>query len=212
MDLANRGYHARLPARDPAPSPPPTRGGGMDRAGPAMDTAADSFWSFSLALYGKPGVAAALIGLQDRLNLDVNMLLYCCWVGCEGRSVSAADLAAVEVVAEPWQAEVVRPLRALRRRLKGGFGELPADRVETYRRGLNDLEIEGERIAQEAMAAVPRGRTDTAPVEKQVAGNLRAYLQLRKVAVGANEGAALRAVLQACCPDADAGAVNAAFV
>ena len=49
---------------------------------------------------------------------------------------------------------MVRPLRALRRRLKGGFGGLPADRVEAYRKRLNELEIDGERIAQEAMSAL----------------------------------------------------------
>jgi uncharacterized protein (TIGR02444 family) len=172
---------------------------------------ADSFWSFSLALYGRPGVAPALIGLQDRVGLDVNMLLYCCWVGSEGRSLSAADLAAVEAVVEPWQAEVVRPLRALRRRLKGGFGELPASRVEAYRKRLNELEIDGERIAQEAMAAVARERAETIAIGAQVVANLQAYLELRKVAVGANDAAGLRVVLQACCPDADPAAINAAF-
>jgi uncharacterized protein (TIGR02444 family) len=176
-----------------------------------MLLAADSFWSFGLALYGRPGVAPALIGLQDRLGLDVNILLYCCWVGSGGRSLGAADVAAVEAAIEPWQAEVVRPLRALRRRLKGGFGELPGDRVEAYRKRLNELEIDGERFAQEAMAAVPRGCAETIPAEARIAGNLRAYLQLRKVEAGAGDAADLRVVLQACCPDAEPHAVNAAF-
>jgi uncharacterized protein (TIGR02444 family) len=176
-----------------------------------MSTAADSFWAFSLALYGRPGVATALIGLQDRLGLDINMLLYCCCVGADGRSLSAVDLAAVEAAVEPWQVEVVRPLRALRRRLKGGFGELPTDRVEAYRKRLNELEVEGERIAQEAMAVVPRGRADARPVVQQVADNLRAYLRLRNVAVGADDTADLRAVLRACFPDTEAAAITAAF-
>ena len=117
-----------------------------------MTNPADStFWSFTLGLYGKPGVAPALIGLQDRLGLDVNMLLYCCWAGADGRVLSRDDLKAVEAVAEPWQSEVVRPLRALRRRLKGGFGAMPTDRVQAYRKRVNELEIEGEHIAQNAM-------------------------------------------------------------
>src|SRR5215813_68363 len=116
-----------------------------------------SFWTFTLALYGKPGVAPALIGLQDRLGLDVNMLLYCSWAGANLRLLSRDDLKAVEAVAEPWQSEVVRPLRALRRRLKGGFAPMPADRVESYRKRVNELEIEGEHIVQNAMGAQPRG-------------------------------------------------------
>jgi uncharacterized protein (TIGR02444 family) len=176
-----------------------------------MSATVESFWNFSLALYGRPGVAPALIALQDRLGLDVNILLYCCWAGSEGRSLTVADLAAIEAVVEPWQAEVVRPLRSLRRRLKGGFGALPADRVEAYRKRLNELEIEGERIAQEAMAAAPRGRSGPAPVVGWVAGNLQAYLELRRVAIGTSDDADLRAVVQACCPDADPEAINAAF-
>ncbi len=177
----------------------------------AMSAAAESFWNFSLALYGKPGVASALIGLQDRLGLDVNMLLYCCWVGSAGHSLTVAELAAVEAAVEPWQAEVVRPLRSLRRRLKGGIGALPADRVEAYRKRLNELEIEGERIAQEAMAAVQRGRSDPASIAGRVVGNLRAYLELRKVAIGVRDDADLRAVVRACCPDAESETISAAF-
>jgi uncharacterized protein (TIGR02444 family) len=169
-----------------------------------MPPAADSFWTFSLALYGRPGVAPALIGLQDRLGLDVNMLLYCCWAGAAGRALTAADLAEVEAVAEPWQAEVVRPLRSIRRRLRGGFGQLPPDRVETCKARLGELEIEAERIAQEAMAGVPqRQRGDPAATAAHGAGNLSRYLQLRGVAVTASDDADLRSVLQACCPDAD---------
>jgi uncharacterized protein (TIGR02444 family) len=166
---------------------------------------ADSFWNFSLALYAKPGVAPALIGLQDRLELDVNMLLYCCWAGAEGRSLAPADLAAVEAVAEPWQAEVVRPLRSVRRRLKGGFGQLPPERVEAWRARLNELEIEAERIAQEAMAAALRREQGdpAAAAAAHVAGNLRTYLQLRGVAAGASDDADLRSVVRACCPDLD---------
>jgi uncharacterized protein (TIGR02444 family) len=157
-------------------------------------------------------VAPALIGLQDRLGLDVNMLLYCCWIGTDGRSLTPADLAGVEAVVEPWQAEVVRPLRSLRRRLKGGFGELPRDRVESYRQRLSELEVEAERIAQETMAAILKGdRLNTTPVAGCVAGNLRAYLQLRNVTVGASEDADLCAVVRACCPDAESETINGAF-
>src|SRR5262249_34357128 len=120
---------------------------------------ADRFWAFSLALYGKPGVAPALLGLQGRLGVDVNLLLFCCWAGAEGRALSPADVAGVEAVTQPWQVEVIRPLRAVRRRLKSGFAAPPAESVETFRRRLGDLEIEGERMAQAAMAPLLPLRT-----------------------------------------------------
>ena len=175
-------------------------------------TADGSFWTFTLALYGKPGVAPALIGLQDRLGLDVNMLLFCCWAGADGRLLSREDLKAVEAVAEPWQGEVVRPLRALRRRLKGGFGAMPADRVEAYRKRVNELEIEGEHIAQNAMAQQPHGERQSAgSAAARIAANLKAFLKLRHAPVDAAELADLTTILRACCPDADADEISASF-
>jgi uncharacterized protein (TIGR02444 family) len=175
-------------------------------------TADGRVWSFTLALYGKPGVAPALIGLQDRLGLDVNMLLYCCWTGANGRLLSRDDVKAVEAVAEPWQSEIVRPLRALRRRLKGGFGAMPAERVEAYRKRVNELEIEGEHIAQNAMAQPPRGeRRPGVGAVAAVAANLAAYLKLRHAPVDDAERADLIAILRACCPDATAQEITAFF-
>jgi uncharacterized protein (TIGR02444 family) len=178
-----------------------------------MTAATDStFWSFTLGLYGKPDVAPALIGLQDRLGLDVNMLLYCCWAGADGRLLSRDDLKTVEAVAEPWQSEVVRPLRALRRRLKGGFGAMPADRVQAYRKRVNELEIEGEHIAQNAMGQQARGeRQAGAGAAAAVTANLKAYLKLRHAPVDAPERADLITILRACCADATADEISASF-
>ncbi|HEX6103216.1 MAG TPA: TIGR02444 family protein, partial [Alphaproteobacteria bacterium] len=39
------------------------------------------FWSFSVALYGRPGVAPACLALQDRFGCDVNLLLFAIWAG-----------------------------------------------------------------------------------------------------------------------------------
>jgi uncharacterized protein (TIGR02444 family) len=178
-----------------------------------MTPAADgTFWSFTLGLYGKPGVAPALIGLQDRLGLDVNMLLYCCWAGADGRLLSRDDLKAVEAVAEPWQSEVVRPLRALRRRLKGGFDAMPAERVQSYRKRINELEIEGEHIAQTAMAEPPRGqRAAGVSAAAAVAANLKGYLKLRHAPADAPEQTDLATIICACCAGTTADEVKTSF-
>jgi hypothetical protein len=107
----------------------------------------------------------------------------------------------VEQVAEPWQAEIVRPLRAARRRLKGGFAGLSAAAVEAYRKRVNELEIAGEQLAQDAMAGLLPATT-LPPSAALVAGNLKAYLRVRRVVVGPAEEDELAAVLQGCFPDA----------
>lgn len=132
-----------------------------------------NFWNFSLQLYGKPGVGQACIALQDGLGLDVNLLLFCCWHGRENRALSEQDIRRAMAAAESWQREVVQPLRAVRRRLKAGVAPVPTLESEALRRKVNDLELEGERIAQatlEALPAPPAGR------RRAVQANLALYL------------------------------------
>ncbi|AWK88014.1 TIGR02444 family protein [Azospirillum thermophilum] len=119
------------------------------------------FWDFSLAVYGRPGVPAACLSLQDRRGVDVNVLLFAAWAGmaCSVR-LTADALAAVDAGGRTWREEVVRPLRAVRRRLKEEDDAL-------YRR-LKAAELEAERIQQDRMFAAcglrpaPGGTRETA--------------------------------------------------
>jgi uncharacterized protein (TIGR02444 family) len=135
-----------------------------------------NFWSFSLQVYGKPGVAEACIALQDGLGLDVNLLLYCCWHGRAHRKLDEAALRHAMAAVEGWQREVVQPLRAVRRRLKSGVPPITARECLALRRKVTDLEIEGERIAQTALEALP---APPAARRSAVAANLELYLRLR---------------------------------
>src|SRR5216683_2473203 len=47
----------------------------MRHPGGEDDAAGEAFWRFSLALYARPGVADALITIQDRAARDVNLIL-----------------------------------------------------------------------------------------------------------------------------------------
>jgi uncharacterized protein (TIGR02444 family) len=71
-------------------------------------------WRFSCAFYAQPGVSEALIALQDRAGLDVNLILFALWQGaCGRRRLSHAELIAAERSAGPIRAAIVLPLRAL---------------------------------------------------------------------------------------------------
>ena len=52
---------------------------------------ASEFWDFTIAHYGREGLSPAVIALQDRLGVDVNMLLLCCWAGSTGRCVTVHE-------------------------------------------------------------------------------------------------------------------------
>jgi|SRR5579871_6031026 len=133
------------------------------------------FWNFSLGLYGRHGVAQACIALQDGLGLDVNLLLFCCWHGQANRRLTEENLRRAMATAETWQREVVQPLRAVRRRLKAGVVPIAPAESEALRRKVNDLELEGERIAQAALEGLPAPVPGRRPA---VAENLALYVKL----------------------------------
>lgn len=162
--------------------------------------AAERFWRFSLAVYGRPGVAPACVALQDRWGLDVNLLLWCCWHGAEGRALAAEEIAAAAEAARRWQAEVVQKLRALRRRLKSGIADVPMPRAEILRSGITEVELEAERIAQATLAGIPAGSALGAPPAALARANLEGYFMLRNVRLEAADRADLEVVLREAVP------------
>ncbi|CAO3375665.1 TIGR02444 family protein [Azospirillum argentinense] len=104
-------------------------------------------WDFALAVYGRPGVPAACLDLQDRLGQDVNVLLFAAWAGMAcNADLPAEELARIDAAVAPWRDEVVRPLRSVRRRAKGEDDAL-------YKR-LKAAELEAERAQQDRLFAL----------------------------------------------------------
>ena len=65
------------------------------------------FWDYSLAVYGKDGVPAACLALQERHPIDVNVILFCSWVGHSGHGVmSEVELARTLDAVSEWRPPV----------------------------------------------------------------------------------------------------------
>ncbi|WP_051560037.1 TIGR02444 family protein [Marinobacterium jannaschii] len=69
----------------------------------------NALWDYALDLYARPGVTAACLSLQQQ-GLSINRLLFCCWLGEQGRLLQGACGAD----ALHWQQQITHPLRALR--------------------------------------------------------------------------------------------------
>jgi len=99
-------------------------------------------WSFSLSTYARPGVEPACLQLQSA-GINVCLLLCGLWLGERGVACNEHRLQQLRSVAEPWDADVVQPLRALRVNWKvvaAVDGELNALREQ-----VKALELEAER-------------------------------------------------------------------
>jgi uncharacterized protein (TIGR02444 family) len=111
------------------------------------------FWRFSLRLYRLPGVAEACIKLQEDSGCDVNLLLFLLWHATQGQQLATEEIARLEQDIAPWRDRTVVPLRAVRRALKSPPGLVEAGAAEAFRTRIKAVEVEAERLQQEAMYA-----------------------------------------------------------
>src|ERR1700688_2825583 len=127
-------------------------------------------WRFSLGFYRQPGVADACIALQDGCAVDVNILLFFLWLATAKRSIPAATAQAVCAQAGAWHDDVVVPLRTLRRQLKEGWSLVERNTAELFRTRIKAVELESERLQQEALFGLAAGLvTESAPTAEAAA-------------------------------------------
>lgn len=164
--------------------------------------ASNPLWAYSLRLYRKPGVAPACIALQDRCGVDVNVLLFCLWMGACGRGVAPAAMRLAVGVSREWTAHVVAPLRQTRRFLK------PLG-VPAFRRAVARVELAAERLEQDMLVRLaPRaGRAPLRPslaAARQAAANIARYSTYWRRAPRAADISDLLRILSAGFPGAGA--------
>lgn len=140
----------------------------------------------ALALYGRAEVATACLDLQDRFGADVNIVLWCCWLGCHGARVDTASLVKADRAVAPWRDTAVAPLRSLRRRLKTDVGGITPAKAAAFRETVKAAEIEAElleldhlRVLAEHLPATDGRAADRVGVTR---GNLLRYMGLLGVA------------------------------
>ncbi|MBL8224019.1 MAG: TIGR02444 family protein [Chromatiales bacterium] len=169
------------------------------------DPDAPALWPWSLATYGRAGFSAAALELQDRHGLDVNILLYCLWAGLVHRALLGEDgVRAALVATRAWQAEVVLPLRAARRWLKGRVHP-ESELAAALRRRVADAELDAERGEQALLAALALPAERAADPLAAAAVNLRAYARAAGLGPAADGTLGRALSLAAGCDDGEAG-------
>jgi uncharacterized protein (TIGR02444 family) len=148
-----------------------------------LPSQASPFWRFSLGFYRAPGVADACIALQEEAGVDVNLLLFLLWQGTLRRALSAAEVEALELRIAPWRETTVIALRAVRRALKSPPALVPPATAELFRTKIKAVELEAERLQQEAMyelaRASPFGR-DAPSTQDAARANVASYAAIAR--------------------------------
>src|SRR6516164_6105212 len=138
------------------------------------------FWRFSLSFYQQAGVAEACIALQDDCGVDVNLMLFLLWLAANGRQVSLENIKELDQTVRSWRDLTIIPIREVRRKLKGALTLVEAGKQEAYRTKIKAIELEAERLQQEALYArsrfAPHGSEARPPTAARA--NLAAYERL----------------------------------
>lgn len=108
-------------------------------------------WRHVLAAYARPGVAQACLLLQDRLGVDVLVMLHLAYVCSQHRRpLQEHQIGAADAVVRDWRDQVVRPLRAARRAIAKDD-----PRTQALRAGVQQAELAAEQHALAMLAAMP---------------------------------------------------------
>ena len=149
----------------------------MSTADTASTTQTNPFWTFSLGYYRGPGVSEACLELQDNCDVDVNVVLFLLWQASQKRSFAAVQVKALAEKVGPWQIDVIGPIRRLRRMLKDNAPLPDKGAAELFRTRIKAVELEAERLQQEAMYGMASGlKSELAPsVEAAARASIAAY-------------------------------------
>ncbi|WP_069943155.1 TIGR02444 family protein [Pseudomonas putida] len=108
----------------------------------------NDLWSYALALYARPGVEAACLELQAQ-GSDVCLLLCATWLQARGVVMLDERAQALQEVVEPWQREVVAPLRSLRQQWRAAASH--DAQLAALREQVKGLELQAEKTLLERL-------------------------------------------------------------
>jgi uncharacterized protein (TIGR02444 family) len=147
-------------------------------------TATTPFWRFSLKYYGQAGVSDACIALQDGCGIDVNLLLFLFWLASERQVLSADEVKKLDATIKSWRELTIIPIRDTRRKLKGAKTFVDPAKQEALRDKVKAVELEAEKLQQEALYAFTQSGPLGKPAEPPAAA--RSNIAALESAIGAS--------------------------
>ena len=117
-----------------------------------MTLQSTKFWDFSNQLYGKDGVAEICLDLQENLEVDVNLLLFCYWIACFKNIPSESEWMQISQFSKSWNMNVIQPLRNARKSITEKLENHAANLAYAeLREQVKGNELAAEKIQQETI-------------------------------------------------------------
>ncbi|MEH6403473.1 MAG: TIGR02444 family protein [Sneathiella sp.] len=177
-----------------------------------MGYSADEFppcalWDYAVEIYGEKKVSDACLSLQDRHDIDVNLLLFCLWNGARGwRELTVSELSQAIDISSNWQSPVITPLRHARSALKNSNSPVDEKFKQQLRKAILDSELYAERLELQMLSelvkrAVTKSREGQACASNG-AKNLSLYINQKITRLNKTDMSDILSVWQAAFPDA----------
>ena len=166
----------------------------------------NDLWDYATRVYARGRAGEACLSLQDTRGVDVNVLLFCCWVASSGRGVfREGELEHALTAIGPWRNGVIDVLHDLKVRLKSDVSPAPKTLADDLRRVIVESELHAEHAEVLMLhAAMTRPGTGTFDRNRQIEDsivNLFRYLALLRISPGDDDIRSLIDILCGACPE-----------
>ncbi|VAW57254.1 hypothetical protein MNBD_GAMMA07-1351 [hydrothermal vent metagenome] len=115
-----------------------------------MDFPNSEFWNYSAQIWSLPEVETLCLNLQNNHAINVNILLYCYWIGAKKCILNEDDIQILLDTAQPWQT-IIAPLRDSRKMMQQHLVAMPANMRKQTVFNINEMEINAEHMTQIAL-------------------------------------------------------------
>lgn len=113
---------------------------------------ASIFWDWSLYIYEQPNVSKTLISLQEKGGLNINLILWCCWIiERNGEAPSDSLIKTASDKISPITKTVTSPLREARRNIKKLSSEILITDAQS---AIKSAEIITEKLEQSILSSL----------------------------------------------------------
>ncbi|MGI1679579.1 MAG: TIGR02444 family protein [Cellvibrionaceae bacterium] len=129
-------------------------------------------WEFALALYSKPLVEETAIALQNEYGMNVNILIWMCWLEKQGYQIDEEGIEGVERIIQSLHKDFVLPLRALR---KNPQLRDQSELTSNLKNAIQQAELAAEQLVMSAIYAYSR-RENFQELKKIDGSNVSKYL------------------------------------
>lgn len=106
------------------------------------------FWDFSVTFYQLSEVEQCCLKLQDEHDLNVNLVLFCCWLAIQKQQLLNPELCrSLLEISEKWQ-EIIKPLLLARQHIKDTPVALAGNLKKEARNNIGQIELNMEHMHQ----------------------------------------------------------------